>query len=254
MTDERPKPAGRRVLSVSADLFCDLFTAGSHPGYSVTADALPDDARVVDAQWNGFGDVIDVLVESAAWPPTEPGHRRDSVNPMLTRADAPPLPAGELQTWPASDLLMADLAAALARAEALEAEVADADAAITTFMASRDTWIERVRAADERVLALEDHVRGLESELREMAQVTGAMWHERAEAAEAAVEELAAALVDCRPLPADLRAALARIAALIAAGDRLADRIDEDHLDAECYCDTCQAVAAWEQVKQEEQP
>ena len=45
---------------------------------------------------------------------------------------------------------------------------------------------------------------------------------------------------------ADLRA---RVATLVAAGDALVDTVDDDHLARECYCMTCEAVAAWESAR-----
>ena len=58
----------RAVLLVDADSLLDLFKAG-HREYTVTEHAIPEDAKVVGAQYDPLAGEFRLLVESASFEP-----------------------------------------------------------------------------------------------------------------------------------------------------------------------------------------
>ena len=55
---------GRRTLTISGDLLCQMFKAGTHPAYTVVREAVPADARVVNARWDGQNEHLVLYVVS----------------------------------------------------------------------------------------------------------------------------------------------------------------------------------------------
>jgi hypothetical protein len=65
---------GKKIVSVSVDLVCDLITEGTcHGGYEVR-HGIPDGSQVKDARHRSHhGGMIELIVEHDSWPETPDG-------------------------------------------------------------------------------------------------------------------------------------------------------------------------------------
>ena len=64
----------RKILRISPALFLNLFFKGDHPGYEVTDNAIPEDAKIVDCRFDGFnGGIVDILLESEKFEDVKDG-------------------------------------------------------------------------------------------------------------------------------------------------------------------------------------
>lgn len=70
-----------RRLVVSEELLLQLFSAGEHRGYSITANAIPADARVVNVH-HGWPDGIEILLESPEFSPVKEGDEIPFLTPI----------------------------------------------------------------------------------------------------------------------------------------------------------------------------
>ncbi len=78
---------GRRVFSISGDLLLQMFEAGEHRGYRVIRDAIPPDARVVNAVWDAVGEQMKVYIISAEFASDRITDYDDWITPVCEDVD-----------------------------------------------------------------------------------------------------------------------------------------------------------------------
>ena len=78
-------------LLITPDLFLSLFHAGPHPHaeYTVTENAVPSDARLIDVR-HGWGNFIEVLIESASFPEVPDGEIIPEMTPAIVATKGAP--------------------------------------------------------------------------------------------------------------------------------------------------------------------
>jgi len=87
---------GRRLLTISPELFLGLFEDGHHAGYDVIRDAIPKGAKVADVRMNHFAGAgpeagsIEFLIEHELYDETREGDLLPSVTPQLMQTWVPP--------------------------------------------------------------------------------------------------------------------------------------------------------------------
>lgn len=79
------RPAARlRILRISAELFLELFKQGTHPGYNVAINAIPDNTRIVNVRF-GWPECIEMLLESEEFDPVNDGEVIPYLSPTVER-------------------------------------------------------------------------------------------------------------------------------------------------------------------------
>jgi hypothetical protein len=71
-------------MRISAELFLSLFSEGQHPerAYSVVADPVPDDAKLVHVR-HAWPNDIELLLSSDAFPENKQGEEIPLMTPTL---------------------------------------------------------------------------------------------------------------------------------------------------------------------------
>jgi len=75
-----------RTLSISAELFVNLFTKGDHPAYSVTENHIPDGTVVRNARL-GWPQKVELLLESPEFDDLKDGEMIPEIIPVITVED-----------------------------------------------------------------------------------------------------------------------------------------------------------------------
>jgi hypothetical protein len=73
-----------RLLRITSELFVGLFTKGLHPGYLVTKEPIPDDARIRNVRL-GWPDYVELVLESEEFEDLKEGDPIPSMTPVIER-------------------------------------------------------------------------------------------------------------------------------------------------------------------------
>lgn len=73
--------AGYKVLAVPQAVFSGYFR-GKHPGFKVTSNPLPDDAKVVSMTLNTKTEELEFVIYSKTYEFIKPGHPLPYIKPQ----------------------------------------------------------------------------------------------------------------------------------------------------------------------------
>lgn len=88
MSDTFAPRLGRRALRISGELLLSLFQAGEHQGYRVIRDAIPVDARLIDARWDALADVVTLRIVSAEFASDHITDNDEDITPILATLES----------------------------------------------------------------------------------------------------------------------------------------------------------------------